>query len=216
MIHKIQFFLLVGALALVSGCVIQPVKVSSMNNPVPSSSSNQVGTVSGTSTSAAKGGIPGYKLRPQDPINIRFSGITDQQQPLNVVIDENGEINLLHIDHPVKAAGLTTTQLEDKIEHLYVDGGIYTTVSVNVTMTAKSYYVLGEVNAPGKFDLTSGTTLVQAVAEARGRTAFASDKVTITRQDKVYKYSWKDIQKHPSKDVKIDAGDVIKVWQSWY
>jgi polysaccharide export outer membrane protein len=156
-----------------------------------------------------------YTLKPADPIYVRFSGVMEQRE-LNLVIDENGEIDLLHIDEPVIAAGLTTSELEDKIERLYIDGGIYKNVSVNVTMTAKAYYVQGEVNAPGQFQLLSGTTLVQAIAGARGLTPFASKKVTITRQGKIYTFNWKELEKNPSLDVKIEAGDVIKVWQSWY
>ena len=71
---------------------------------------------------------------------------------------------------------LGITALEDKIEHLYVEGGIYKNVSVNVTMTAKVYYVQGEVNQPGQFQLVSGTTLLQAIASARGYTPYANKK----------------------------------------
>ncbi|MEN7973324.1 MAG: polysaccharide biosynthesis/export family protein [Verrucomicrobiota bacterium] len=155
-------------------------------------------------------------MKALDPIYIRFSGIMEQQQ-LELVIDENGEISLLHIEEPIKAAGLTTSALEQKIERCYVDGGIYKNVSVNVTMTAKVYYVQGEVMQPGQFQLMSGTTLLQAIAGARGYTAFANKKkVTITRHGKIYAYNVRALEKDPSKDVKIEAGDVIKVWQQWY
>jgi polysaccharide export outer membrane protein len=84
-------------------------------------------------------------------------------------------------------------------------------------MTAKAYYVQGEVNAPGQFQLMSGTTLLQAIAGARGYTPFANKKkVSILRHGKIYTYNAKDLEKHPEKDVKIKAGDVIKVWQQWY
>jgi polysaccharide export outer membrane protein len=158
----------------------------------------------------------GYTIKALDPLYIRFSGIMEQQT-LEVVVDENGEINLLHIDAPIKAAGLSTSELENRIERAYVDGGIYKNVSVNVTMTAKVFYVQGEVNAPGQFQLMSGTTLIQAIAGARGPTAFADRKnVTITRHGKVYTYNIKKLEKDPSLDVKINAGDVIKVPQTWY
>jgi polysaccharide export outer membrane protein len=193
------------------GCVIQPV-----NGPVLGVESSQADApqvVAGTAESATD--ISGaYVLKPLDPIYIRFSGIMEQQV-LELVIDENGEISLLHIKEPISAAGLTTSALEDIIERRYIDGGIYKNVSVNVTMTAKVYYVQGEVNAPGQFQLMSGTTLLQAIAGARGYTPFANKKkVTITRQGKIYTYSAKDLEKDPSKDVKIEAGDVVKVWQS--
>jgi len=197
--RKFVFSVVLLVSTLMTGCVIQPV-----NNP----SGNQI------STSGDDFQTPGgYLIKALDPLFIRFSGIMEQQS-LEVVVDENGEISLLHIE-PIMAAGLTTSELEDKIEKAYVDGGIYKNVSVNVTMTAMVFYVQGEVNAPGQYQLMTGTTLLQAIAGARGPTAFANlKKVTIARHGKVYTYSIKQLEKDPSLDVKIEAGDVIKVWQS--
>lgn len=214
MIRKIYLSAMLMASLLFTGCVIQPVNEQSPVSPTligeSGSMDNSPSTINGTSPP-----VEAYVLKPLDPIFIRFSGIMEQQT-LEQVIDENGNISLLHIEKPIQAAGLTTSQLEDKIEQLYIDGGIYKNVSVNVTMTAKVYYVQGEVNQPGQFQLTSGTTLMQAIAGARGLTAFASKKVTITRQGKIYTFNWKKLEKNPSQDVKIEAGDVIKVWQTWY
>jgi polysaccharide export outer membrane protein len=211
MFHKLIICLLVVSEVVLSGCVIQPV-----NTPGYASVSAQDAPVQSAEAIAAAIDAGAYKLNPLDPIYIRFSGIMEQQQ-LELVVDENGEINLLHIQEPIKAAGLTTSKLAQKIEQLYVDGGIYKNVSVNVTMTSKVYYVQGEVQAPGQFQLMSGTTLLQAIAGARGPTAFANlKKVTITRQGKIYTYNIKELEKDPSRDVKIEAGDVIKVWQQWY
>jgi len=209
MIRKLFCGLLLVAIVLGNGCVIQPVNAPDTITPV------EAGTDAprGWSTS---GEDDAYELRPLDPIYIRFSGIMEQQQ-LEVVIDENGEISLLHLNASIKAEGLTTSELEQEIERRYVDDGIYKNVSVNVTMTAKLYYVQGEVNQPGQFQLMSGMTLLQAVAGARGYTPFANKKkVTITRYGKIYTYNAKELEKDPSKDVKIEAGDVIKVWQQWY
>lgn len=199
-----KFFLglmLVGAI-LMSGCVIQPVDGTIPGGPVAT------GDEPSTMGDA-------YELKELDPLYIRFSGIMEQQQ-LEIVIDGNGEISLLHIKEPIKAAGLTTSELAKKIEQLYVDGDIYKSISVNVTMTAKVFYVQGEVQAPGQFPLASGTTLIQAIAGARGYTAFAwKTKVMITRHGKVYTYNMKKLEKDPSKDVKVEAGDVIRVPQHW-
>lgn len=186
---------------LLTGCVIQPVNHSGIgSNP---------GVVEQGGSDVKPGGLI---LKPLDPLYIRFSGILEQQQ-LEATIDENGEINLLHLE-PIMAAGLSPSQLAAKIERLYIEGGIYKTVSVNVTMTAKVYYVQGEVNQPGQFPLSSGTTLLQAIAGARGYTPFAwESRVTITRHGKVYRFNMKDLEENPSLDVKIEAGDVIKVPQ---
>ncbi|VGO21357.1 polysaccharide biosynthesis/export family protein [Pontiella sulfatireligans] len=205
-------FMLVSSLFL-GGCVVQP--LNSGDAPSSNGSAPSVASVA-TVDDAEAASLGAYRLKPRDPVYIRFSGIMDQQT-LDLVIDENGEISLLHIAEPIQASGLTTSALEDKIERLYVDGAIYKNVSVNVTMTAKVYYVQGEVSQPGQFQLMSGTTLLQAIAGARGYTPFANQKkVTITRQGKIYTYNAKTLEKDPSKDVKINAGDVIKVWQQWY
>jgi polysaccharide export outer membrane protein len=212
MFQKFFLALVLVSTLLTNGCVIQPVTGSSRQIPAGDFAENG----SPSSITSSQPAIVGNKLQPLDPIYIRFSGILEQQQ-LELTIDENGEISLLHIPAPIKAAGLTTSELEQKIEDLYVAGGIYKNVSVNVTMTAKVYYVHGEVNAPGQFQLMSGTTLMQAIAGARGFNAFANQKkVTITRHGKIYTYNIKDIEKNPIRDVKIEAGDVIKAWQQWY
>jgi polysaccharide export outer membrane protein len=188
-----------------TGCVVQPV------HTIPQASTQADGGVVDSQDD-----FSGYTIKELDPLFIRFSGIMEQQS-LEVVVDENGEISLLHISDPIKAAGLTTSALESQIERLYVDGGIYKNVSVNVTMTAKVFYVQGEVNQPGQFPLVSGTTLLQAIAGARGPTAFANlKKVTIARHGKVQTYDIRKLERDPSLDVKIEAGDVIKVWQKWY
>ncbi len=208
MIRKTQLILGLFGSCFLSGCVIQPINGSSLGDD----------TNTGLSEIASRedASFGAYRLKALDPVYVRFSGIMEQQA-LELVIDENGEISLLHIDEPIKAAGLTASELENKIERLYVEGGIYKNVSVNVTMTAKVFYVQGEVLAPGQFQLMSGTTLLQAIAGARGPTGFANlKKVTINRQGKIYQFNIKELEKDPSKDVKIKAGDVIKVWQTWY
>lgn len=161
-------------------------------------------------------GIAAYTLKPGDPIYIRFSGVSDQSE-LNVVIDEKGELNLLHIEEPILAQGLTTSQLENKIERLYEDSGIYVSLSVNVTMTAKPFYVEGEVMRTGKFELTGGITLRQAIVAAGGYTPFADKKkVKLTRQNRVYQFNMNEIEDDPSLDVLIEANDTIKVEEKWY
>ncbi|MDF7826051.1 SLBB domain-containing protein [Pontiellaceae bacterium B12227] len=194
---------------LFTGCVIQPINGGPEN--VVSLPTSSAGFDSGESEY-----VGGYTIKTLDPLYIRFSGVVEQQA-LEVVVDENGEISLLHIADPIKAAGITTSALEAEIERLYVEGGIYKNVSVNVTMTAKVFYVQGEINQPGQFPLSSGTTLLQAIAGARGPTAFANlRKVTIVRHGKVYTFDIKKLEKDPSLDVKIEAGDVIKVWQKMF
>lgn len=158
--------------------------------------------------------IEPYKLKPLDPLFIRFNGILDQSA-LEIVIDNSGYINLLHISQPLLASGLTTSELEEIIEKTYIDGEIYKNISVNVTVTAKAYYVQGEVNEPGQFELMPRTTLLQAIAKARGYSPFANKKkVTVARQGKIFTYNLASIEENPSQDIIIEAGDIIIVSKS--
>ncbi|MBN2704239.1 MAG: SLBB domain-containing protein [Pontiellaceae bacterium] len=158
-----------------------------------------------------------YLLKLADPIHIQFGGTTDLQ-PLDIEIDENGEIGLLYIKERVRAAGLTTSQLEEKIKSLYSEGDIYPSISVNVTMTAKYFYVQGEVNnKQGNFTLILGTTMRQAIYAAGGYGTFADKKrVTITREGKIYTIDMRDIDRDPSLDFPIEVGDVIFVPEKLY
>lgn len=193
-----------------AACTIQPIvpQGGGTRAPLP-----QVGKADASSV-PVDSDASAYRIKPLDPIIIQYSGIPEQP-PVDVVVNENGEINLPHLGL-VKASGLTSFGLEREIERRYKEGQIYRNVSINVMLTAKSYYILGEVNASGQFPLTSGTTLMQAIAAARGPSPYASNKVTITRQGQIYKYNIKDIERHPTQDVKLEAGDLIKVLRSWF
>jgi len=208
MIKRFFYLLSVFTLLINSGCITSLPFIAGDESP----SAKQTPLEKSSSFEQQK--IGAYRLQPLDPIVIHFSGIREQQE-LNIVIDENGEINLLHLD-PIKAAGLTTSELERKIEEAYIKGKIYKTVSVNVTMTAKTYFIQGEVNSPGQYPLEGGKTLLQAIAAARGYTPYASNRITITRGGRIYEFNRKELEKDPTKDVQIEPEDIIKVWQSWY
>lgn len=155
-----------------------------------------------------------YQLRSLDPLQISLLGIPAEKQ-LDTIIDEKGTITLPYIDEPVQASGLTTSELERKIQHIYTDGKIYRNITVNIATTAKIYYMEGEVSKPQEYPLNRRITLMQAVAAAGGYTDYANrNKVTITRNGKVMKFDIKDIEKHPEKDVTVEAGDRIKVHRS--
>lgn len=194
-----------------AGCTLQPVAPQPVLPPA-------------AARAAAPDALPGtpvsgydavaYRVSPLDPVTIQFSG-TPEQQSMQLVVDEKGQINLPHIGL-VSVTGLTTSELEREIERRYKDGQIYRNVSINVIMTAKSYYIQGEVNAPGQFPLAAETTLMQAIAAARGVSPYASSRVTVTRKGQTFRYDIGDIRRHPERDVKIEAGDVINVQRSWF
>ncbi len=182
------FFVLLVAFVL-AGCASSPGKISG----------EEVGS---------------YKLRSMDPVVINMLGIPTEKQ-IETVIDEKGNLTIPYIDEPVKASGLTTSELERKIQRIYTDGKIYRNITINVITTAKAYYMQGEVNRPQEYPLTRRTTLLQAIAAAGGYTEYANEsKVTITRNGQLLKYDPKNLEQHPEEDPLIEAGDRIKIHRS--
>lgn len=172
-----------------------------------------MGTLPGEEDPAAVGF---YKLCPMDPLTISLLGIPSEKQ-FETIIDEKGTITLPYINEPVLASGLTTSELERKIQHIYTDGQIYRNITVNIVTTAKSYYMEGEVNRPQEYPLSRRITLLQAIAAASGYTEYADkSEVTITRNGQIMKFNAKKIEKHPELDIPVEAGDRIKINRSLF
>ncbi|MFA5689482.1 MAG: polysaccharide biosynthesis/export family protein [Kiritimatiellales bacterium] len=190
----IRGVLLLFVSCIVSGCFF------SGRQPVPPSN-NTVGL---------------YRLRPQDPLQISLLGIPEEKMQ-EVIIDEYGMITMPYADEPIKASGLTTTELERKIQKMYVDGQIYRNITVNVQTLAKSYFIDGEVKRPQEYLLNRHITLMQAIAAASGYTEYANKRsIEITRAGKVIKVDGRKIEKNPQLDIPLEAGDRIRVNRTFY
>lgn len=157
-----------------------------------------------------------YQLRPLDFIKVSLLGIPEEKL-IETVIDEQGNITLPYIDQPIKASGLTTSELERKIQRIYTDGLIYRNITVNVLTSAKSYYMEGEVRRPQEYSLNRRITLLQAIAAASDYTEYANrKKITITRNGQILQYNARELEKYPELDPPIEAGDRIKVHRSMF
>jgi protein involved in polysaccharide export with SLBB domain len=196
---KAGFIFVLGCLAVLvlSGC----------NIPHPP----LIGEVPGEEDSSLAGM---YKLRPMDPLQISLLGIPEEKM-LDTVIDERGMITIPYVSEPVLAAGLTTSELERKIQDVYITGDIYRNITVNVLTSAKSYYMEGEVRNPQEYPLNRRITLLQAIAAASGYTEYANSRnITITRGGQVFKVNARDLEENPEWDIPIEAGDRIRVHRS--
>ncbi len=114
----------------------------------------------------------GFVLGPEDVIEVVVWKNPDLSR--QVVIRPDGKISLPLIGD-VPADGLTADQLASDIAERFKEYKENPSVSVNV-VSVNSYYifVVGEVNSPGKLQLKSYTTLLQAISLAGGFTQFAS------------------------------------------
>ena len=156
----------------------------------------------------------GYKLRVGDPVVINLRGILPRDEEIECLVDEGGFVKVPYLER-IKAAGLSTSQLEDEIERRYIDGKIYKSISVGVIMPSQSYFIQGEVKVPGRVILLTPVTLLQAIAQAGGYTDYADEgDVRIIRAGRTQRHNAKDLSRYPERDVRIEPGDVINVTRS--
>lgn len=157
-----------------------------------------------------------YRLRQGDPVLIYLRGILPKDDEVQDIIDEKGYVTLPYIDD-VMALGKTASELEREVQRIYIERGIYRTVTVNVIVPSQSFFVQGEVRAPQRYSLITGMTVMQAIAAAGGYTEFADPRrVSVTRGSVVRTVNMRDIERDPKRDFMIESGDVIRVPRSYF
>jgi polysaccharide export outer membrane protein len=122
-----------------------------------------------------------FLLGPEDVLDIVVWKNEDLSQKA-VVIRPDGKVSMPLIGE-VQASGRTANQLASQIAARLKEYKDNPTVTVGVKEVNSYYvYVLGEVNKPGKYQLKSHATVLQAVAVASGFTNYASkNKMKVIR-----------------------------------
>jgi protein involved in polysaccharide export with SLBB domain len=120
-----------------------------------------------------------YVLGPTDRVRLKVYGEPDITGEYEV--DSNGFVSIPLAGH-VKAAGLTTQQLEKGIAASLAKG-IVRDPRVNVEIALyRPFYILGEVKKSGEYPYRVGLTVMDAVATAGGFTYRANEgKVYLRR-----------------------------------
>lgn len=127
----------------------------------------------------------GFMLGPEDVLDIVVWKNADLSQN-GVVVRPDGKISMPLIGE-VQASGRTANQLASQIASRLKEYKDNPVVTVSVKEVNSYYvYVLGEVSKPGKFQLKSHATVLQAVAIAGGFTIYASkNKMKVIRHVQV-------------------------------
>src|SRR5207244_7347166 len=114
-----------------------------------------------------------YVLGPEDLLDIVVWKNDDLTQKA-VVVMPDGKISVPLIGE-VMAGGLTANQLAIQIASRLKEFKERPTVTVSVKEVNSYYvYVMGEVGKPGKYQLKSHATVLQALAVANGFTVYAA------------------------------------------
>lgn len=106
------------------------------------------------------------------------------KEPVNVTtVNIDGFIHLPLVG-AIKAAGLTTLELEKQIEEKYLPLVKNAKFTVNIReMRSYKVYVYGETKVNGEYQFNARISLLSALAKAGGLTDFANGRLTLFRRD---------------------------------
>ncbi len=157
-----------------------------------------------------------YRIGPEDILQI--SVFSNEALSRTVPVRPDGMISLPLLND-VKAAGLTPMELRDSIMKRLVEFVPSPEVAVIVT-EVKSFMisVIGQVMKPGRYDLRSSATIVDALAMAGGFKEFAGrSKVVVTRAQGgisrriPFNYDKLNEAKNPQENFDLRPGDIVIV-----
>jgi polysaccharide export outer membrane protein len=117
-----------------------------------------------------------------DLIHIDVFDVPDLSRDARVT--ETGMISLPLIPGKIRAGGLTSFQLEEKLADLLLENGLVSHPQVSVFVkerTSQPVSVVGAVNRPSVFQVYRPTTLLEILAQAGGISGDAGSVIMITR-----------------------------------
>jgi polysaccharide biosynthesis/export protein len=150
-----------------------------------------------------------YVLGPNDRIRLKVYGEPDIAGEYEV--DSNGQVSIPLAGH-IRAAGLTTKQLEGAITAALAKG-IVRDPRVNVEIALyRPYYILGEVKKGGEYPYRLGLTVMDAVASAGGFTYRANENKVYVRR------SGSSVEEVYALDapILVFPGDNIRIPERWF
>lgn len=108
-----------------------------------------------------------YRLGPGDKVRVTVYGEPDLSGEFEV--DSSGSVSLPLVGE-VPANALNLRQFERAIVDVLSDGYLVDPRVAVEVLNYRPFYIIGEVNSPGRYPYVSGMTLINAVAMAGGYT----------------------------------------------
>ena len=135
-------------------------------------------------------------------------------------VSRDGTIHFPYLG-TVEVAGLEAPEVAQTLGQGLVAGGFFRNPQIRVFVsesTSKRFSVMGEVQSPGTFSVTSGLGVVEAISLAGGFTAMARQgNVRVTRREngeaRTYRVPVDDITSGTEPDFPLRAGDIVYVEQ---
>ncbi|HEX8644459.1 MAG TPA: polysaccharide biosynthesis/export family protein [Allosphingosinicella sp.] len=165
--------------------------------------------------SARMGPTEDYRISPLDKLQVTVFQVPDLTRDVDV--DLGGNITMPLIGS-VRAVDLTTAQLQDRLEQQLGERYLRNPdVTVTVRESSRRHITVdGAVRQPGQFQINGPTTLLQAVALARGTDETANPRrVAVFRQIQGQRmaaaFDLTAIRRGNAEDPVIYTGDIIVV-----
>jgi polysaccharide export outer membrane protein len=206
--HRINLRLLALIPLLAPGCVHAQTTSPGLQSPAP--------------PALATRQVPAeYRLHLSDKLEIQMPFSSQYNE--TTIVQPDGRVSLREVE-PVRVLGKTLPEAEALIAEAY--RGILNKPVVSVLLQdflKPSFYASGEVGHPGRFEILTDITLIQALSEAGGLLNERASKKEIvvfrpqgngTYESKVIDVKQLLEAKGPEEDYKILPGDVIYVPQN--
>lgn len=160
-------------------------------------------------------------IRIGDTFELRIGGVPiDDQQSITstYTVDGGGGLNLPYIGK-LKVDGMTSSEIQNTVERMYREGGIFSHPSVTLVIQPQARFVNvgGHVKAPQRVAYTPDMTLLSAINAAGDFDDFADQKkVRLMRGNTVKIVNAKAIRANPANDVPVLPGDQIQVPEGFW
>lgn len=150
-----------------------------------------------------------YRLANGDKIHIDV--FNEANLSGDYVVGPNGQITL-PLAGPVTAAGLTLPELKQSVVKTLERGYVQ---QPNVTISStelRPYFILGQVNKPGRYSFEPNLTVIDAVATAQGFTYRADTSDVFIRHARAAAEKEYDLES----TLMVQPGDTIRVAERYF
>ncbi len=154
-----------------------------------------------------------FRIGPWDVLEVSVYGEEDYSG-VRVQVTEDGRIKLPLVGE-VDVIGLTQSELEEKLNQLFVEKDIFQNPSVTVLVVerrSQRVSLLGAVATAGRQELLGRQKLLDVVAEAGGFTTFDGEITLIREQQDPLKISIKDLVSGDERfNIPLQPNDIVYV-----
>mgnify|MGYP003295238577 CR=1 FL=1 len=150
------------------------------------------------------------------------SSVNGLQSVQVLTVDEKGQLEMPIIGK-IDCNGKTRSEIANEIAKKIIDGGYISDAQVNIQFADMKFFVLGEVERPGQFDITRDkVTVLEALAMAGDMTIYGNrENVAVIRRGtgkeyEVFNLNFLEGDQMTSPAFYLQQGDVVYIQPNKY